>query len=93
MAGQDEQLQRARQHVRKLRGFYIHLLVYLVVNVVLVVVNLVVGRPIWFFWATVGWGIGLLAHGLGIGRWKFLGKEWEERETREYLDREKKDGQ
>jgi len=32
----------------------------------------------WAFWPLLGWGIGLLVHGLVTYRWiPFVGKEWE----------------
>lgn len=91
MDNQDEQYRQARRHVRQLRGFYIHLAVYVLVNVGLLTLNLLCGRPYWFFWPTAGWGIGLLAHGLSVAGWRFLGREWEERKIREHLDRGKKE--
>jgi uncharacterized membrane protein len=90
MGNADDQYEQAQRRVRRLRGFYIHLLVYVVVNLGLLGLNLVTGRPLWFFWATGGWGIGLLAHALSVAGWRFLGREWEERKIRELLDREKK---
>jgi hypothetical protein len=39
-------------------------------------------------WGTLGWGIGLLAHGVSVFAFDgWLGSEWEERKIREYLDR------
>ena len=40
MDDQDVPYRQARRHVRQLRGFYIHLSVYLIVNVGLFVLNL-----------------------------------------------------
>jgi hypothetical protein len=85
----DEQYLQARRRVRQLRGFYIHLTVYVVVTVGLLVLNLVVGRPLWFYWSVAGWGIGLLAHGASVKGWSFLGADWEQRKIREHLDRAK----
>jgi hypothetical protein len=44
------------------RGFRNHLIVYVAVNLLLLVVNLLTtpGR-LWFVWPLVGWGIGLVA--------------------------------
>ena len=48
-------------------GFYIHALVYLVVNAGLVTINLAISpHVLWFIWPLFGWGIGLAAHGLGV---------------------------
>ncbi|HTP50474.1 MAG TPA: 2TM domain-containing protein [Anaeromyxobacteraceae bacterium] len=71
---------------------YVHLIVYLLVNSGLLVLNLLSGRPFWFIWPALGWGIGLLAHGVSVGGWRFLGTDWEERKIREELDRRKREG-
>jgi hypothetical protein len=45
----------------------------------------------WFYWALIGWGIGLGVHALAVfgfsggGPW---GREWEERKMREMMDKE-----
>jgi 2TM domain-containing protein len=81
--------QDARRHARQVRGFYVHALVFVLVNAGLVAINLLLtpGR-IWFGWGLAGWAVGLAAHGLSVfafGGW--LGRDWEERKIREYLDR------
>lgn len=48
-------------------GFRSHLIAYVVVNAGLAVVNLLTSPGyLWFLWAMVGWGIGLVAHGLSV---------------------------
>jgi hypothetical protein len=45
------------------RGFYIHAAVYVLVNMLLIVINLVfVSGFLWFFFPLIGWGIGLTMH-------------------------------
>lgn len=55
----------------KLKGFLIHLLVFILVSVGQVVVNLLTTpQYLWFGWSLMGWGIGVLSHGLatpGLG--------------------------
>src|SRR5262245_3742296 len=54
---------RAKKLVDAKIGFTIHLVVYLVVNAVLVVVNLLTSTSyLWFIWPLLGWGLGLLMH-------------------------------
>jgi 2TM domain-containing protein len=86
--------QQARRHVRAIRGFYIHATVFVAVNALLHVINLVTTRDVyWAFWPLVGWGIGLAAHGLATLRpLPFLGREWEERKIRELLDKDRPPG-
>lgn len=84
--------EEARRRARSLRGFYTHLMVYMLVNAALVVMNLVTSPGRWWFgWATIGWGIGLAAHGLSVLVFRgWLGADWEQRKIREYLDRDKR---
>ncbi len=59
--------QRAEKRVKKKVGFYIHLSIYMVVNTMLFVINFSTGVPyFWAKWPLMGWGIGLLFHGLGV---------------------------
>jgi 2TM domain-containing protein len=45
------------------RGFYIHAAVYVLVNILLIVINLMfVSGFLWFFFPLLGWGIGLTMH-------------------------------
>ncbi len=82
----------ARRHVRRLRAFYAHLVVFLLVNAGLAALNLLVGRRLWFLWVTVPWGMTLAARGLSLAGPGFLGKAWEERKVDEYLARERRAG-
>jgi len=60
----------AKQKAQAVKEFYQHLTVYAVVNVLLFVINLVTSRGNWwFYWPLLGWGIGVVAHGLTV----FLG--------------------
>ena len=80
----------ARCHARRVRGFYHHALVYVLVNAGLFALNYFAtpGR-LWFGWATFGWGIGLTAHAVSVFAFRgWLGPQWEERRIREYLDRQ-----
>ena len=63
--------------IYKLRGFFIHLLAYVVVNIGLVVINVLTSPSYyWFIWPMMGWGIGVMADALttpGL-RWVLTGK-------------------
>jgi len=52
---------------RAMRGFIIHLGIFVVVVGLLAAINLY-RRPdhIWFIWVLAGWGIGLAAHDLAL---------------------------
>jgi hypothetical protein len=58
---------RAERRADMKIGFRIHALVYVLVNAGLVVLNLLTTPGhIWFVWPILGWGVGLLGHGLGV---------------------------
>jgi hypothetical protein len=61
-----EKLQRAKERVEAITGFYIHLSVYILVNAVLLIINVLSGEPWWVQWPILGWGIGVVAHGLAV---------------------------
>jgi hypothetical protein len=69
----------ARRHVERKLGFLTHLAVYVVVNAGLMTFNLIQQpRVLWAFAPLLGWGIGLLFHGLAV----FLhapGAAWKQR--------------
>jgi heme/copper-type cytochrome/quinol oxidase subunit 1 len=84
--------EQARQRVRAMRGFYIHLLFYILVNGALFIINLAAGAAHgagwWFYWPLLGWGVGLAAHAVGVfGLRGWLGPEWEERKIKEQLSK------
>ena len=58
--------QRALREVRMekaKRSFTIHLIVYIIVNVMLIAINLIyTPKTIWFFYPLLGWGIGIAIH-------------------------------
>jgi hypothetical protein len=56
--------QEAKQILRR-RFFYLHLSIYLSTNVFIVVIWLLTGAGFpWFIFPIMGWGIGLVAHGV-----------------------------
>ncbi|MBI1418244.1 MAG: hypothetical protein GC146_13570 [Limimaricola sp.] len=62
----DERL-AARKRLEAKRGFSIHLVVYLLVNLLLVVIWAMGGRgSFWPAYAMAGWGIGVAIHGWAV---------------------------
>jgi len=88
----DEQAryEKARKRVEEIKGFYTHLLTYVIVNLGLFILNLVTSPgSFWFFWPLFCWGIGVLAHGWSVfGPRRFWGSEWEERKIKELMRKE-----
>ncbi|MFH1501654.1 MAG: 2TM domain-containing protein [Candidatus Eisenbacteria bacterium] len=84
--------ERAKKRVEELKGFYHHLLVYVLVNLFLFVLNVLTSRgDWWFYWPLLGWGVGLGAHAASVfaGR-GFWGKEWEERKIKQIMEKERR---
>ncbi len=86
--------QQAKKKVEKIKGFYIHFLVYVCVNLLIAYFNYQDLKPgeSYFHWQNfytlIFWGIGLAAHGLSVFLPNFiLGNDWEERKTRELMDK------
>ena len=64
-----EKYERAKKRVQNLKDFYTHLTVYILVNILLVIINVVSYQGHWwFFYPLLGWGIGLTAHGVSTFR-------------------------
>ncbi len=92
MEEKDIQYKRALERVEEIKGFYIHLFIYVLVNLGLFLLNLFTspGRW-WFYWPLFGWGIGLLGHAVGVfGVGRFFGQDWEERKLKEILEKQEK---
>ncbi len=86
--------EEAKERTQELRGFYSHLLVFVLINILLITVNLLTSwGDWWFYWPLLGWSIGVVVHGAWIywGR-DLWGKKWEERKIRELMgDRARED--
>lgn len=94
---QEEELYKtAQKQVKEIKGFYIHLLVYILVNIFIFVANsdffdhgfgtISIGNlALPFFW-----GIGVFAHWASVfGPNIFLGKKWEEKKIKELMEKDK----
>ncbi|MFC5045067.1 2TM domain-containing protein [Aquimarina hainanensis] len=91
---------RAKARVEKEKGFYSHLTVYIVINIVILIVNVNFrfnfdGAEDWLNWnllvTPVLWGIGLLFHAIGVfGKFSLYGKKWEERKIKELMEEEER---
>ncbi|MBL7886194.1 MAG: 2TM domain-containing protein [Flavobacterium sp.] len=87
---EEERYYQAKKQVEEIKGFYGHLISFVIVNIGLLVLNLLTSpKHLWFFWPMLGWGIGLFFHGIKVFNFSpFFNKEWEERKIREYMERE-----
>ena len=81
--------QEAFSHVRQLRRFYGNLAKYVAIIPLLWLINWYASpHVIWAIWPTLGWGLGVVLHGLRVFRpGNFLGPQWERREVEKRLGR------
>ena len=93
---QNERYFLAQRRVKKIRGFYIHLFFYVVINASIIVQIYMHNDGELLRWENFStalfWGIGLLAHGTSVfGSDLIFGKEWEERKIQELMNKDKKE--
>jgi len=90
---EEELYKEARKRVEEKKGFFIHLSVYIIVNIMLVIIWAFPaggGYP-WFLFALGGWGIGLILHFLGV--FVFSRQTgWERRAIKKEAERLRKSG-
>lgn len=90
---EDDKVKRVRERVRRIKSFYSNVITFVLVNILLLVINLITDpRNLWFYWVTLIWGAILILQAINLFtiRDRFLGKAWEEKKTRELLDKEDK---
>lgn len=80
---------QAINYVDNLRGFYTHSASYVIVIGALAAINLIVTPGyLWFLWAALGWGIGLVSHAVGtFDLLPLFGPEWEKRQIEKRLEK------
>jgi sensor histidine kinase YesM len=83
---------KAQKRVDDIKGFYGNLTSFVVVNIGLMILNLLTSPGhLWFFYPFIGWGIGVVAHGMSVFNYMpFLGRDWEEKKIQELMDKGKK---
>lgn len=94
-----EKLERAKEKVKMVKGFYVHFTVYLLVNI-FIVGNIIYnsGWDAFFNFATYippfFWGIGIVAHFSKTFDYDpFFGKNWEQEKIKEIMEKEKEESE
>lgn len=98
---QEDSFLRAKKRVKAIKGFYVHLIVYVLVNIFIsgiIIFGLTQSGyqfidtfsnfgvySTWLFW-----GIGMFFHWLGVFGFKSIGfgNDWEERKIKELMEEE-----
>ncbi|WP_339706031.1 2TM domain-containing protein [uncultured Kriegella sp.] len=85
----DKRYQKAKERVESIKGFYYNLMTYCLVIPFLAYLNYRTTSFPWVVFPIVGWGFGIIMHGLEAFQYNPLwGKSWEERKIKEYMDKD-----
>ncbi|BBM02945.1 helix-turn-helix domain-containing protein [Microbulbifer sp. GL-2] len=78
---------RVIEHVRDIKAFYSHVITYVLVIIGLFILNLITSPGyFWVLWAALGWGIGLISHGMSVFEvFSLFGPEWEKKQVEKRL--------
>lgn len=86
---------RAKKKVDKIKGFYTHAIVYVVVNIMLLLMIYAGYANATEFWnfgsfsTAFGWGVGLIIHGISVfGKGLFFNSNWENQKMKQFLKEE-----
>ncbi|MBT8178079.1 MAG: 2TM domain-containing protein [Eudoraea sp.] len=98
---EEEKLIRAKKRVEEIKGFYIHLTIYLIINT-FIIINLGLqnfgnDNEFWSFptfMTPLFWGIGLAFHGINtFKKNSVFTKKWEERMIQKYIEKDKQEAE
>lgn len=89
--------EQAREQVKKLKGYYVHLAIFVVINSFIlanIYIRSLYGNEQFWQWSTfftlIAWGIGLGFHTFGVFGKRFLfSKDWEERKLKQFMEEDK----
>jgi hypothetical protein len=93
----EDRYAEAERRVKKLKGFYTHLAVYIVVNSFLFAMSIKDAPAnenffqLKYFSTALFWGLGLVAHAVSVFGQNLFGTAWEEKKIRKLMDKEKRD--
>jgi len=79
----------AKKRVNERIGFYVHLIVYLIVNSFFHILNFIQGEPYWAIFPAAGWGIGLFFHGVGVFGF-FNNSTWKQKQIKKEIEKQRK---
>lgn len=84
---EDKKYKRAKEKLDKIKGFYIHATVYMIMVPVFIWLNYTSTSFPWAIFPIVGWGFGILGHASEAFEWHpVFNKNWEERKIKELMD-------
>ncbi|NBL65281.1 histidine kinase [Flavobacterium sp. NST-5] len=83
--------EQAKKKAQNIKSFYCNLTCYCIVIPILIFINLkFVPQFQWFWFSMLGWGTGLLVHGLEAFQLTFFfSREWEEKKISKFMEEER----
>ena len=89
-SAQSRQEAIAFKRARRMRGYYLHLMIYLATNAGCIAINLFTSpHTLWFVGLTLFWGVGLVVHALRIFVFdRVFGSRWERAYVEKQLNRQ-----
>lgn len=86
---EDKRYKRAKEKVEKLKGFYIHFTIYLIMVPVFIFLNIRSGSFPWAIFPIGGWGWGVIGHAAETFGWNpIFNKAWEAKKIDELMNDE-----
>ncbi|MEZ2415621.1 2TM domain-containing protein [Muriicola sp. E247] len=86
---EDKRYEKAKERVQEIKGFFGNLLAYCIVIPFLAWLNYRTTDFPWVLFPALGWGIGLITHGMeAYGYNPLWGKRWEERKIKEFMEQD-----
>ncbi|WP_318309044.1 2TM domain-containing protein [Flagellimonas crocea] len=86
---EEKRYAKAMKRVKEIKDFYGNLMAYCIIIPCLWWLNFRTTDFLWAFFPTIGWGLGLTAHGMAaFGYNPLWGKRWEERKIRELMEKD-----
>lgn len=85
---EEQRYYQAQKRITAIKGFYAHLLVYCIVISGIISINLLFSPNFhWFWFSTLGWGMGLFLHWVCVFGFKLMGfgQAWENRKIKKYM--------
>ena len=80
----DQKYIKAKKRVEQIKGFYSNLIAYCLIIPFLIMVNyLTYWEFKWFWFTAIGWGIGVVIHGVMTFS---IASDWEERKIKELMN-------
>lgn len=87
----DYRYNRAKSKTKEIKSFYINLGLYCICMPIIIAINIfIVPGYQWFWFSLICWGTGIILHGITVFQLSlFLGKDWESKKFREFIEGEK----